>query len=313
MLLFAFALSAVGSQHAFAHEVAKKLDAVEADLKSSPTDNGRMSRRSNYSAIAAKVVDDAEARSLTEIANSDNLCLALLAAWQRVKTDKSRSPDARAEWFIGFFEAKIGNEPPSRWRGILHESLGNKLPQDPSARGKLAMTKTIKIGRLVVSHSDSLQVEVRDRALVFRSHGLECAASPELLVPEGARGNVQLGYYLDKEVLVVALADDSGSSFPISAFDRKNGDIMWRSTVWGNLTAESGQFRTGAFWHNFQIDREKDRIRVWGESGPAYFEELSLSKGECRFRFSTCCWYGRRYAELYGKLIPGYEQSDRNP
>lgn len=232
---------------------------------------------------------------LHRLLRSEDKTIALLGAWQMVSHQESGEKAKDAEWFLGFFQGRVGIDPPDAWKRSLSlqvQSLhGTSCASD---EGNVDDSKPdepwdVTIGKISIRMYKSQGISSLNERLVFRKGDLVCEIDKANLSVQG-RGKRHLDYDMNSKYLVVALSSFSDSS-EVMAFGIPNGKMLWHRVSWGNLEMLTVPFRQYNCMRHREVIVEGDCVAVFSDHhSTPYCEVYDASSGDCKLRFSSSTW-----------------------
>jgi hypothetical protein len=281
----------VGCEFAFAEE-RLGAEAMNRELLANPTDVGRSRIRSHSSARAAELLNESSDAELEELS-----AIALLAAWELQQRRTSSPASERAAWFLGFFEGRTRSKPNAAWRQDIHTLLGDHKHIANGDEQPEGRKDSLKIFETVLELEPGVDVSVENGRITFRQGMSTCSTKVETFAALG-RGRGRLHFRLNAEWLIVVISDPTANRYQVLCFSAADGELKWRNTGWGNLTADSAGFRTANYLdRKVHLELGTETVKIFGSHGVPYFESFDLRSGDCSARFSACVWYGKRFRE----------------
>lgn len=284
-----------------AEEAATK---IEQRIVSVYQSRGSRLGESPMSTLALEVVDYLDAQSddqLRELAKGDRPSVALLSSWQIVQRAAKDDKQTQFDAFLKTLEQHLGIPPSDDWLQLL-TSAARLRPANVGSNEFSPSCCTMKKGegghkvqtdRLTIHLHASQKVSVAGEKMIFECDKHRCEVEHKAFHPIGKGTVHQLSYYLDSDVLLVAMIDHSGVSYPLFCFNTIDGQPLWMSDVWATLSGESLLFRPKGGVHCLQLQRTGNRMVLLGYAGWAvYCEAYELESGDCSLRFASNVWNG---------------------
>lgn len=210
--------------------------------------------------------------------------IALQAAWQEVVLEipledhKTRRPGRpKLAWFHGFLEGRARLHAPQWWSEMLLDSgsfrRGEVFPGQPEKRptrvSGLSAVR-VPVGTTLETKGNSVTMRVGADSIAFQVEFLKFA-------------DAVYGLTTPDRFYVVAY-NNVGAPFQLVCFDRASGVVIWKSTVWANLTGSA----SGGYELTVSLIEQEGRIIVFGSGTTGLFVESFKAKdGVNLFRFTT--------------------------
>ena len=228
-----------------------------------------------------ELLDRADRQMLRQLKHVSETGVALRAALEEVgltATPERVDPQAVSR-FLGFIEGRLDIQLPTWWEetivsatldptgrivpGFPQRWLTEDSPKDFPELAKLEQTQSrthtrVQIGKQAVLLTPEV-FEMRRKSLANTAG------------------------YLDQENCILALHSDSGESYSLLCFDRRTGEIRWKSEVW----AGASEFTVIGKSHEIvAVVTKGKRVFVVG-SGTFHFyiEGFDRKTGQAEFRF----------------------------